>query len=83
MRLFPIALLALSGCVTVHQGTAACPESKTVCFGNQPECDLDRTRGCMLCACRSPYDTSPPRSPAAARALPEDTQSGPSLPPQP
>ncbi|WP_242346272.1 hypothetical protein [Anaeromyxobacter terrae] len=72
-----IAAALAAGCLTANR-SGLCPgQERRRCIG-EPECATDRTRGCVVCACRGWDDTSPV---APAGAYPEGERSGPPLPP--
>jgi hypothetical protein len=51
-RLLLCPLLALLGCASVSSHESGlCPESASLRCMSAPECSMDRSRGCKVCAC--------------------------------
>ena len=63
LMLIPVLLLAC-GHRSKKGEAARCPEYQgMVCFPHEPECSMDRTRGCQVCQCPSidgPSNPIPP-----------------------
>ncbi|WP_242339818.1 MULTISPECIES: hypothetical protein [Anaeromyxobacter] len=78
MRPLVVAIAAslAAGCLTPSRAGLCSGEDRRRCLGVE-ECATDRTRGCVVCACRSWDDTSPV---TPAGAYPEGERPGPPLP---
>ena len=75
-RWFLLLALTLGACAHTERDQTICPEYRGRTCLSVRDCDLDRSRGCMVCQCRAIDQGSPPY-----RSAPGGEAHGASTPP--
>ncbi len=58
-----VALVLLGSCASMKKDRTVCPEFRNIRCAGRTVCDLDKDRGCRVCACEDATNLTDPGSP--------------------